>query len=82
MRAFHFLHNGASITGSHIGSRPEMLRMLRVATEKDVKAWVETIQIGEEGCKEALERLKKNKVHFRFTFTGYDKAFPNRITSA
>lgn len=56
--------------------------MLEVAKEKDVKAWVETVQIGEEGCKEALERLKKNKVHFRFTFTGYDKAFPDRKVSA
>lgn len=59
-----------------------MLRMLEVAKEKDVKAWVETVQIGEEGCKEALERLKKNKVHFRFTFTGYDKAFSDRKISA
>lgn len=82
MRANHFLINGASITGSHIGSRAEVVKMLEVAKEHGVKSWVEEVQVGEEGCKEALERLKKNNVHFRFTFVGYDKAFPNRVTEA
>lgn len=82
LRAFHLLFNGANITGSHIGNRPEMMRMLEVAREHRVRPWVETVQIGEEGCKEALERLRKNKVHFRFTLVGYDKAFPDRKTEA
>lgn len=80
--AKQFLINGANITGSHIGNRKEVAVMLELAKEKGVKSWVETIQLGEEGCKEALERLAKNKVHFRFTFVGYDKAFPNRVTEA
>lgn len=52
-----------------------MNALLRLAAEKGIKPWVETIDISEAGCKEAVERVKENKVHYRFTLTGFDKAF-------
>ena len=49
--------------------------MLEMASEKNIKPMIETLQIGEEGCKEAVERVKKNDVKYRFSLTGYDKVF-------
>lgn len=49
--------------------------LLKLAAEKGVRAWVEKIDISENGLKEAVERVKENKVHYRFTMTGFDKAF-------
>lgn len=49
--------------------------MLKLASEKKLKPFIETIDISEEGCKEAVERVKKNQVHYRFTLTGFSKAF-------
>lgn len=70
-----FMANGSSIGASHIGSRPECLAMLKLAAEKKLFPMVETIEISEKGCAEAVERVKNNKVKYRFTLTGYDKAF-------
>lgn len=72
---FAFASSGAMVGGSHIGNREECLEMLNLAAEKGVKTWVEEIPIGEEGCKQALERLQKSDVRYRFTLTGFDKAF-------
>ncbi|KAH9430994.1 hypothetical protein MCOR02_008308 [Pyricularia oryzae] len=49
--------------------------MLKLAAEKNVKPWVETIDVSEEGCKKAVEGVKDNKVRYRYTLTGFDKAF-------
>lgn len=73
-----FASNGCYIGTSHIGNRPEMLSMLELASKQNIKSWVETIDISEEGCKEAVERVKKNDVHYRFTLVNYDKAFGKR----
>ncbi|KAI1385668.1 uncharacterized protein F4822DRAFT_413851 [Hypoxylon trugodes] len=70
-----FMANGSSIGGSHIGSRPECLDMLKLAAEKKLFPMVETLPVGEKGCAEAVERVKKNEVHYRFTLVDYDKAF-------
>ena len=75
MMAQDFMANGSSIGGSHIGCRPEALAMFKLASERNLKPLVETIQISEAGCKEAVTRVKNNKVRYRFTLTGYDKAF-------
>jgi len=80
MMAQMFASNGAKLTGSHIGNRPEMLAMFKLASEKKLKPIIETLQVSEEGCKEAVERVKENKVRYRFTLTGFEKAFPdNRV---
>jgi len=70
-----FMPNGSSIGASHIGSRPECLAMLKLAAEKKLFPMVETIPISEAGCAEAVDRVKNNKVHYRFTLVDFDKAF-------
>ncbi|KAI5805083.1 NADPH-dependent medium chain alcohol dehydrogenase [Geopyxis carbonaria] len=67
--------NGAFVGGSHLGNRQECLEMLQLAAEKGVKTWVQEIQVGEEGCKEAVERVKRNDVRYRFALVGFDKVF-------
>jgi len=74
-----FAPNGCYIGASHIGNRPEMEAMLELAAKQDIKSWVQTIDISEAGCKEAVERVYKNdNVKFRLTLTGFDKAFGKR----
>jgi len=73
-----FASNGCYIGTSHIGNRQEMLDMLELASKQNIKSWVETIDISEEGCKEAVTRVKNNKVRYRFTLVGYDKVFGKR----
>lgn len=75
MKARAFLSNGCKIAGSHIGSRPEMLAMLKLASEKGLKPMIETIPISEQGCKGAVEKVYKNDVRYRVTLTDFDKAF-------
>jgi len=70
-----FAPNGVNIGASHIGNRVEALAMLKLAADKKLKPFIETIDISEAGCKEAVERVKKNDVHYRFTLTGFSKAF-------
>ena len=75
MMAQDFVPNGAKMGGSHIGNRPEMLAMLKLASKNNIKPMIETLDISEKGCKEAVERVKANDVHYRFTLTGYEKVF-------
>ena len=75
MRAQDFCPNGAAISGSHIGSRPEVLSMLKLVSDKKIESWVDTIDISEGGCKQAVEKVKANKVRYRVTLVGFDKAF-------
>jgi alcohol dehydrogenase (NADP+) len=53
VKSHMFMSNGCLIGASHLGSRKEMLRMLRLAADKGIQPWVEEIPISEEGCKEA-----------------------------
>ncbi|TLS23516.1 uncharacterized protein PpBr36_06083 [Pyricularia pennisetigena] len=75
LTAFAFAPNAAKLTGSHLGNHQEMDDMLKLAAEKNVKPWVETVDVSEEGCKKAVEGVKDNKVRYRYTLTGFDKAF-------
>ena len=75
MMAQDFVPNGAKMGGSHIGNRPEMLAMLKLASKNNIKPMIETLDISEKGCKEAVERVKANDVHYRFTLTGYETVF-------
>ena len=77
LSAFDFASNGSTMGGSHIGSRPEMLQMFKLASEKKLKPIIETLELSEKGCKEALERVHDDKVRYRFTLVNFDKAFPN-----
>jgi len=74
-----FAPNGCSMSASHIGNRPEMIEMLELAAKQNIKSWVETIDISEKGCKEAVERVYKgDRVHYRFTLVNYDAIFGKR----
>lgn len=70
-----FAGNAPKLTGSHLGNHQEMYAMMKLAAENNIRPWVENIAISEKGCKEAVERVKENKVHYRFTLTNFDKAF-------
>lgn len=76
VKAQTFLKNGCLFGASHLGSRKEVLAMLKLAVEKGVSSWVETIPISAEGLKTALTRLHNNDVRYRFTMVDYDKCFP------
>ncbi len=78
IKAQMFAPNGCKIGGSHIGSRPEMFKMLDLVKEKGLKPRIETKSISEAGCAEAVTGVAKNKVRYRYTLVDYDKAFPNR----
>ena len=67
IKPFMFMPNGSYLGASHIGSRPEMLEMLKLASDKKIKPLIETIPISEKGCKEGVERTEKNDVRYRFT---------------
>ena len=75
MMAQDFTPNGSKMGGSHIGNRPEALAMLKLASEKEIHPVIETLQISEKGCAEAVERVSKTDVRYRFSLVGYDKAF-------
>lgn len=67
--------NGCLIGSSHLGSRREMLEMLQLAADKNVKSWVETVPISADNLSKTLQKLHKNDVRYRFTMVDYDKAF-------
>jgi alcohol dehydrogenase (NADP+) len=73
-----FAANGCYLGTSHLGNRQEVLGMLDLAAKQNIKSWVETIKISEAGCKEAVERVQKSDVRYRFTLVGYDEAFGKR----
>ncbi|KAM6506964.1 hypothetical protein FALCPG4_018776 [Fusarium falciforme] len=67
--------NGCLIGSSHLGNRREVLEMLQLAVDKDIKSWVETISVSEKGVGEALDRLHNGDVRYRFTLVDYEKQF-------
>lgn len=40
-----------------------------------INSWVETIEISETGCKDAVQRVYHGKGRYRVTLVGYDKVF-------
>ncbi|KAI9834442.1 MAG: hypothetical protein M1826_002596 [Phylliscum demangeonii] len=75
LKAQDFVSNAAAISASHIGSRTEAIEMLKFASEKGLRPIVQTIDLSAAGCKEAVERVHKNDVRYRFTLVNYDKVF-------
>ena len=67
---------GVSIANSAVGSRKEIISLLKLVSEKNIKIWAETLPIGEAGVNEAFERMEKGDVRYRFTFVDFDKEFP------
>lgn len=75
LMAQDFAPNGAKICGSHLGSKKEAIAMLKLAAEKKLHPKIETIDISEKGCKEAVEKVYNNEVRYRITLVGFKKAF-------
>jgi len=76
LKVTDFAPNGCFIGASHLGNRGEMIEMLELAAKQDIKSWVQTIDISEKGCKEAVERVYNgDNVRFRLTLVGYEKVF-------
>lgn len=71
----NFMSNGSLIGASHLGSRKEMLAMLKLAAEKGIKSWVEMVPISAENLSTTVQRLHKNDVKYRFTMVDYEKEF-------
>lgn len=69
------ISNGVLIGSSHLGSRREMLEMLKLSADKGIKSWVETVPISAENLAKTMQRLQKNDVRYRFTMVDYDKQF-------
>lgn len=78
LKAQSFAPGGYYIGASHLGNRPEMQAILKLAADKNVKSWIETIDISEKGCAAAVTRVKNNDVRYRVTLTGFDKVFGKR----
>lgn len=78
IKAQMFAPNGCKIGGSHIGNRPEMFKMLQLASEKKLKPKIKRVSLSEKGCAEAVEGVETNAVRYRYTLVDFDKAFPNR----
>lgn len=49
VKSHMFMENGCLVGASHLGSRKEMLAMLKLAVDKKVKPMVETVDISEAG---------------------------------
>lgn len=78
LMAQDFAGNGCYIGASHIGSRPEMLSMFELASKNNIKSWIQTVKISEEGCKEAVTAVSENSVRYRYVLTDYDEVFGKR----
>lgn len=55
--------NGAAIKSSHIGSKPEVVQMLKLAADKGVKPWVQVIPM--KDADKAMFAVKDNTVRYR-----------------
>ncbi|KDN53332.1 GroES-like protein [Tilletiaria anomala UBC 951] len=64
MRVQAFAGNGCFFGSSHIGSRKEVLSMLKLAADKEIKPWIEVLPMSR--CSEAVKRVSDNDVKYRF----------------
>jgi alcohol dehydrogenase (NADP+) len=56
-----------------------MEEMFELASKQNIKSWVQTIKLSEQGCKEAVERVYKNdNVRYRLTLVDFDDVFGKR----
>lgn len=67
--------SSGSITSSRLGSRKEIIQMLDLAAQKNIKPWIENIPISTVGISEALRRADSGDVRYRFVLTDYHKTF-------
>ncbi|THH04640.1 hypothetical protein EW146_g10127, partial [Bondarzewia mesenterica] len=53
--AFDLLVNGCALAGSHIGSKKEVVEMLKLASEQDLRSWIEVLPMSK--LKEGVEKV-------------------------
>lgn len=70
-----FLGNGCFFGSSHLGSRKEVLAMLQLAADNNIRPWVEEVPISAENLSSTLVRLDKGDIKYRFCLTNYADAF-------
>ena len=70
-----FLSNGCFFGSSHLGSRREVLAMLQLAVDKNLKPWVEEVPISKDSLPKTLKRLEGNDIRYRFCLTNYEEQF-------
>merc|ERR1712032_348341 len=66
VRSQYFAGNGAFFGGSHIGSKKEIESMMRLASEKQIKPWIEILPMSE--CGKGVKRVEQNDVKYRFVY--------------
>lgn len=71
-----FMANACFMGASHLGSHVEMVEMFKLATEKNIKPWVECLPMSQENCKLGLEKCHYNKCKYRVALTNVQDAFP------
>ncbi|GMM57861.1 hypothetical protein DAKH74_044770 [Maudiozyma humilis] len=70
-----FALRGVTVGNSQLGSPQELRDLLELAAAKGFRPWVETLPVGVEGVSQALTRMDKGDVRYRFTLTEFDKEF-------
>ncbi|CCF56307.1 hypothetical protein KAFR_0A08730 [Kazachstania africana CBS 2517] len=68
---------GISIGNSSLGSMVELKQLLKLVSEQDLRVWVETVPISEDGVRQVFERMEKGDVRYRFALTDFDREFTN-----
>lgn len=74
-KALQFFGSGAKLSTSLLGSKEEALKMFEIAAAKNVKPWIQTIPISEEGVHKALTSVDSGDVRYRYVLTGFEEAF-------
>jgi alcohol dehydrogenase (NADP+) len=72
---FAFFSNGSNLGSSALGSREEAIELFDLAVKHNFAPWVETLDVNEENVSQALTRLDKGDVRYRFTLVGFNKFF-------
>ncbi|KAH9477374.1 NADP-dependent alcohol dehydrogenase 6 [Psilocybe cubensis] len=63
MKAMDLVAKGVLLGGSKIGSRKEIVEMLKLASEKNVRPWIQVLPMKDAG--KAVKALNENKVKYR-----------------
>jgi alcohol dehydrogenase (NADP+) len=64
VRSQHMAGNGVAMQGSHIGSKEDVKNMLKLAADKNVKPWIEVLDM--KDCSQAIQRVADNDIRYRF----------------
>ena len=57
------LSGGCAIGGSHIGSKKEVISMLELACQQNLRSWIEVLPMSK--AKEGVERVDRGDVRYR-----------------